>query len=304
MRVENAELEAFVLVAELGNFQRAADKLHLTQPGLSRRIQKLEQTLGVELFHRTTRSIELTGVGRHFLPMARQQMAQLGLMLSSIQEIAEKRFGKIRLACIPTILTRVLPPVLQRYAERYPHIGVQMLDGNHDFVVGQVRAGIAEFGISMDPGKDDDLAFTPLLADQFVVAVHEDHPLARSERLSLRDLNGARLIIGGRDSGNRLLLELLLGQEAVSLRWFYEVEHVSCLMALVEAGLGCAIVPSLALSALPGVHVRAVPIVEPEIRRHIGLIRHKTMSMSPLASDFCEMLLAACAAESVALSAS
>jgi DNA-binding transcriptional LysR family regulator len=304
MRVENAELEAFVLVAELGNFQRAADKLHLTQPGLSRRIQKLEQTLGVELFHRTTRSIELTGVGRHFLPMARQQMAQLGLMLSSIQEIAEKRFGKIRLASIPTVLTRVLPPVLQRYAERYPHIGVQMFDGNHDFVVGQVRAGIAEFGISMDPGEDDDLAFTPLLADQFVVAVHQDHPLARAERLSLRDLRDARLIIGGRDSGNRLLLELLLGQEALSLRWFYEVEHVSCLMALVEAGLGCAIVPSLALSALPGAHVRAVPIVEPEIRRRIGLIRHKTMSMSPLSGEFCEMLLAACAGESGALIAS
>ncbi|GAB3627672.1 HTH-type transcriptional regulator GltC [Pandoraea terrae] len=291
MRVENAELEAFVLVAELGSFQRAADKLHLTQPGLSRRIQKLEQTLGVELFHRTTRSIELTGVGRHFLPMARQQIAQLGSMLSSIQEIAEKRFGKIRLASIPTFVTRVLPAVMHRYAERYPQIGIQVFDGNHDFVVSQVRAGLAEFGIAMDPGEDDDLAFTPLLTDHYVLAVHRDHPLAGAERVALQDLKGARLVIGGRDSGNRLLLELLLGQESVSLRWFYEVEHVSCVIALVEAGVGCAIVPSLSLSALPNSNVVAVPLAGREILRTIGLIRHKTVSMSPLAAEFCEHLL-------------
>ena len=290
MKVENSELEAFVAVAELGSFQRAADKLHLTQPGLSRRIQKLEQTLGVELLHRTTRSVALTGVGRQFLPMARQQMSQLGTMLSSIREIAEKRFGKVRLSSIPTVVMRMLPDVLRSYAEKYPQVGVQIFDGNHDFVLGQVRAGLAEFGISMDPGDDEDLSFEPLLTDSYVLAMHRDDPLAESERLTLDELKNVRLIIGGRDSGNRLLLELLLGHESISLRWFYEVEHVSCVVALVEAGLGCAIVPSLALSAHPSSSIKTVPISNPDIRRTIGIIRHKTISMSATASDFCEIL--------------
>ncbi|MGF6757460.1 LysR family transcriptional regulator [Paraburkholderia sp. GAS42] len=289
MKVENSELEAFVAVAELGSFQRAADKLHLTQPGLSRRIQKLEQTLGVELLHRTTRSVTLTGVGRQFLPMARQQMSQLGTMLSSIREIAEKRFGKVRLSSIPTVVMRMLPDVLRSYAEKYPQVGVQIFDGNHDFVLGQVRAGLAEFGISMDPGDDEDLSFEPLLTDSYVLAVHRDDPLAESERLSLDELKNVRLIIGGRDSGNRLLLELLLGHESISLRWFYEVEHISCVVALVEAGLGCAILPSLVLSAHPSSSIKTVQISNPDIRRTIGIIRHKTISMSAIASDFCEI---------------
>jgi len=291
MKVENSELEAFVAVAELGNFQRAADKLHLTQPGLSRRIQKLEQTLGVELFQRTTRNVSLTGVGRHFLPMARQQIAQLETMLSSVQEIAEKRFGKIRLASLPTVVSRVLPDALRRYAEKYPKVGVQIFDGNHDFVVGQVRAGMAEFGISMDPGDDEDVSFQPLLTDVYVLAATADGPLGSVEEVTLEDLRSTKLIIGGRDSGNRLLLEVLLGHEAVSLRWFYEVEHISCVMSLVQAGLGCAIVPSLSLSAHQATNVRAIPIGGQDIHRTVGIVRHRAISMSPMASDFCEILL-------------
>ena len=291
MKVENSELEAFVAVAELGNFQRAADKLHLTQPGLSRRIQKLEQTLGVELFQRTTRNVSLTGVGRHFLPMARQQIAQLETMLTSVQEIAEKRFGKIRVSSLPTVVSHVLPDALKRYAEKYPKVGVQIFDGNHDYVVGQVRAGRAEFGISMDPGDDEDVSFQPLLTEVYVLATAADGPLGNLREVTLEDLGTARLIIGGRDSGNRLLLEVLLGHEAVSLRWFYEVEHISSVMSLVQAGLGSAIVPSLSLSAHKTKNVRGIPISDKDIHRTVGIVRHKAIPMSPMASHFCSILL-------------
>lgn len=293
MKVENSELEAFVAVAELGTFHRAAEKLNLTQPGLSRRIQKLEQTLGVELFQRTTRSVTLTGVGRQFLPMAREQIAQLGMMLSSIQEIAEKRYGKVRISSIPTVVTRLLPAVLRQYAGRYPQVGVQVLDGNHDFVLSQVRAGIAEFGVSLHPGDDEDLLFEPLFADRYVLAVHRDDPLARTESVTLADLRHTRLIIGGRDSGNRLLLEMLMGQESVHLRWFYEVEHISCVAALVAAGVGCAILPHSAVSAsgaLSSSEVCAVPFASPTISRTVGIVRHRAVSMSSMAADLCELV--------------
>jgi DNA-binding transcriptional LysR family regulator len=298
MKVENSELEAFVAVAELGTFHRAAEKLHLTQPGLSRRIQKLEQTLGVELFHRTTRSVTLTGVGRQFLPMAREQIAQLGMMLTSIQEIAEKRYGKVRVSSIPTVVARLLPDVLRQYARKYPHIGVQILDGNHDFVLSQVRAGLAEFGVSLHPGDDEDLVFEPLFEDRYVLAVHRDDPLAQAESLTLGELRHAKLVIGGRDSGNRLLLEMLMSQESVPLRWFYEVEHISCVAALVAAGVGCAILPESAVGAsgaLASPAVRAVPLASPAIARTVGIVRHRTISMSSMAADLCALVKAAAA---------
>lgn len=293
MKVENAELEAFVVTAELLNFQRAAEKLHLTQPGLSRRIQKLEQTMGVELFHRTTRSVSLTGVGRHFLPMARQQIANLSEMLDSIKEVAEKRFGKIRVASLPTVVYQVFPSLLLTYAASHPNIGVQVFDGNHDFVARQVQTGVAEFGVGMDPGGEGDLVFTPLLRDEYVLAVHDSDPMARLEQVTLADLRQARLVIGGRDSGNRLLLEVLLGQAAMSLRWFYEVEHVSCLLELVEAGVGCAIVPALTLSQRRDSRIAKVRISDPAIHRTLGIIRHRGLSLSPLAAEFLALLTAA-----------
>jgi DNA-binding transcriptional LysR family regulator len=103
-------------------------------------------------------------------------------------------------------------------------------------------------------------------------------------------LYNARLVIGGRDSGNRLLLELLLGHESISLRWFYEVEHISCVVALVDAGLGCAIVPSLAVSAHFAPNIRTVPIADPEVQRSIGIVKHRQVSMSSIAADLCELL--------------
>lgn len=290
MKVENAELEAFVATAELLSFQRAAEKLHLTQPGLSRRIQKLEQTMGVELFHRTTRSVSLTGVGRHFLPMARQQIANMSEMLDSIKEVADKRFGKIRVASIPTVVHQIFPSLLREYSESHPNIGVQIFDGNHDFVARQVQTGVAEFGIGMDPGTDGELSFEPLVTDRYVLAVPVLHPLASRSEVSLPELRSTRLIIGGRDSGNRLLLEVFLGRLAISLRWFYEVEHVSCVMALVEAGVGCAIVPALSLVPRHGANIRAVPIAGGEIMRTVGVMRHRSLTLSPLAGEFLDLL--------------
>ncbi|WP_439392452.1 LysR family transcriptional regulator [Bradyrhizobium sp. PMVTL-01] len=293
MKVENAELEAFVVAAELLNFQRAAEKLHLTQPGLSRRIQKLEQTLGVELFSRTTRSMVLTGAGRHFLPMARQQINNLNGMLDSIREVAERRFGKIRVASIPTVVCQAFPSLLRTFTERHPNVGVQVFDGNQDFVVRQVLSGLAEFGIGVDPGTDPDLTFAPLLADRFVLAVHKDDALAARREVTLQELQAmgkVRLVIGGRDSGNRLLLEVLLGNAGLKLRWFYEVEHVSCILGLLEAGVGCAILPAMALPTNPSSNIRTVPISAPEIKRTVGVIRHRSLSISPLASEFLDLV--------------
>ncbi|MGY3550888.1 DNA-binding transcriptional LysR family regulator [Bradyrhizobium sp. USDA 4472] len=293
MKVENAELEAFVIAAELLNFQRAAEKLHLTQPGLSRRIQKLEQTLGVELFSRTTRSVALTGAGRHFLPMARQQINNLNGMLDSIREVAERRFGKIRVASIPTVVCQAFPALLRTFTERHPNVGVQVFDGNQDLVVRQVLSGLAEFGVGVDPGPDPDLTFAPLLADRFVLAVHKDDRLTARQSVTLQELQAMpklRLMIGGRDSGNRLLLEVLLGNAALKLRWFYEVEHVSCIVELLEAGVGCAILPAMALPADPGSNIRAVPISVPEITRTVGVIRHRSLNISPLAGEFLDLV--------------
>jgi DNA-binding transcriptional LysR family regulator len=182
--------------------------------------------------------------------------------------------------------------VLTSFARRYPKVGVQIFDGNHDYVIGHVRAGLAELGISMDPGDDEDVSFEPLLTDRFVLAAAADGQLAKLSTVSLETLRSERLIIGGRDSGNRLLLELQLGKEISGLRWFYEVEHISSVLALVRRGIGCAVVPSLSISANQTPNVVGIPIEGSSITRRVGVVSHKTISISPMAADFRELLMA------------
>jgi DNA-binding transcriptional LysR family regulator len=221
--------------------------------------------------------------------MARQQISNLGTMLDSIREVSEKRFGKIWVTSLPTMVDRLFPQLLGTYALSHPNIGVQIFDENNDFVARQVQAGIAEFGVGMDPGAEGDLTFTPLLFEEYVLAVHRADPMAARDRVTLQELGDAKLIIGG-DSGNRLLLEVLLGNAGVSLRWFYEVEHVSCLLDLMDTGIGCAIVAVLTLSQRHDQNIRKVHIDGIDVRRTLGIVRHRSLSISPLVAEFMEML--------------
>ncbi len=132
------------------------------------------------------------------------------------------------------MVARLLPEASLKHAEKYPRVGVQILDGNQNFVLSQVRAGIPEFGVSLHLGDDEDLIFEPFLNDRYAPAVHRDDPFADARSIPPGDLKHTKLIIGGRDSGNRLRLEMLLGQESVRLRWFCDVEHISRVTALVE----------------------------------------------------------------------
>src|SRR5215204_2367462 len=113
--VDFGDLRAFIAVAEFGAFHEAAESLDLSQPALSRRIQKLEETLGVALLERTTRRVDLTTVGRDFLPKARRLLDDLEESLLSVRAIGERRTGQVSVACVPTAAYYFLPEVIRAY---------------------------------------------------------------------------------------------------------------------------------------------------------------------------------------------
>src|SRR5690349_9871028 len=117
MNVDLGDLRAFVAVAEFGSFNDAAVLLNISQPALSRRVQKLEETLGVGLLERTTRRVGLTTVGRDFLPKARRLLDDLDTSLLSVREIAERRSGQVNVACVPTAAYYFLPAVIRAFNE-------------------------------------------------------------------------------------------------------------------------------------------------------------------------------------------
>src|SRR5512140_3562102 len=124
------DLRACVAVAELASFRAAAETIHLSQPALSRRIEKLEDALGVRLFDRDTRNVELTAVGRDFVRKARSLLDDLDTMLLGVQDVAANRSGQVTLACIPSAVHYFLPSVLRTYHERFPRIRVRVIDAS------------------------------------------------------------------------------------------------------------------------------------------------------------------------------
>ncbi|WP_323150026.1 LysR family transcriptional regulator [Pseudomonas oryzihabitans] len=291
MDYELQDIRSFVKIAELGSFHEAADALHLSQPALSRRIKKLEDGLGTPLLERTTRRVGLTSVGRDFLPKARRLLDDFEDSILSIRELAERQTGQVTLACIPTAAFYFLPSVIRQYNEHYPKIRIRLLDLSANDGLEAVLRGEADFGINMLSGQHPDIEFVPLVQEQFVLACRRDHELAGRPSISWGELVEHRLIGVGRLSGNRVLLDHALSARGIRPKWFYEVQHLSTSLGMVEAGLGVSAMPSLAMPAADHPTLVSVPLTDPEVTRTLGLVSRRGASLSPAAEKFVAILL-------------
>ena len=288
--VDLADLRAFISVAELGAFHEAAEQLNLSQSALTRRVQKLEETLGVALLQRTTRRVELTTVGRSFLPKAQAVLSDLDIALHSVGEIAERRSGLVSIACVPTAAYYFLPAVIKAFNVWYPKIRIRIIDEGANSVLQSVIDGDAELGLNMLGAQEPDLVFEPLLEDPFVLACREDHDLASFNEVEWRQLEPYPFITVGRQSGNRLILDLGLANSEWRPKWSYEVQHLSTSLGLVEAGLGIAALPCLAMPRGPHPLLISRPLVNPVLVRTVGLIRRRSHRLSAAAQKFHDLL--------------
>jgi DNA-binding transcriptional LysR family regulator len=280
-----ADLLAFRAVAELNNFRRAAESVHISQPAFSRRIDKLEQALGVKLLDRTTRRVSLTAVGRDFARKTALWLDDLDATLLAVRGIAATRMGEVTIACVPSTVYYHVSQVIRRYREIYPKIRVKIHDAGANEVLDTVVRGEADFGLNFMGGQEPDIEFKPLLEERFVAACRRDHPLARKRRVTWAELADHDFITVSKMSGNRLLIDQALAGALKRPASLYEANHVTTLLGLVEAGLGVAAVPSLAMPARDHPLLASVPLAEPVVTRRVGLIRRKGRSLSPAAQQ-------------------
>jgi DNA-binding transcriptional LysR family regulator len=290
VKIDTAGVQAFIAVALHRNFRRAAAELHITQTALSRRLQTLEVFLGVKLVERTTRSVELSQIGREFLPRARRLLGELETSLTEIRETGRALRGDVAIACVPTVGVRYLPRVIQEYSARHPNNRIKILDHSSYGVAAAVMGREAEFGINVAGTHDSELVSVPLLRDRFVLICRDDHPLADLRSASWRQLEPHPLIFAGQVSGNRPLLDLALAAEAPKLRAYYEVQRSSTALGLVAEGVGAAVVPGLAVQKDAYPRIRVIALVEPAVSRSLVLISPRNAQLSPAAQALYDQL--------------
>ncbi|SFD16671.1 LysR family transcriptional regulator [Tropicimonas isoalkanivorans] len=293
MRVnfELLDLRAFIAVVELGNFRKAAEAMNLSQPAFSRRIKSLELELGGPLLERSTRHVAPTAFGREIEPLARRLIDEFENQILSISGVGDQQAGQVTIACIPTAAFYFLPKAIKQFNSRYPHIRFRVLDVSSGPGLDSVARGEAEFGINFIGASGGDLNFSPLIEDPFVLACRRDHPLAKHRSLTWSDLEDQQLIGVSRASGNRVLMDTALARAPVRLRWFYEVNHLSTSLGLVERGLGVSILPLLATPPEEHPLLMTIPIVDPVVTRVIGIVERPSGRLSPAAQRFRDMLV-------------
>jgi DNA-binding transcriptional LysR family regulator len=279
------QLQAFVLVADRGSFRAAAEQLHLSPPALSRRIERLEAALGARLLNRTTRTVSLTALGRNFLERARAALDDLETAMLGMSGLAATRTGLVTVACVPSAALFFLPSVLGTFSARYPGIRVRVVDESSAGVMQSVASGESDFGISLAGSRIPELDFEPIHTDPFVLALRREHRLARRSAVAWSELEGEKLIAVARSSGNRQILDHALTRAGHRPSIALEVNHIATLLGMVEAGLGVATVPLMAITPLHSTLV-AVRLRNPAVSRRLGLVTRHGNPLRPAADAF------------------
>lgn len=268
--MELRHLRYFVAVAEELHFRRAAERLHISQPPLSLQIADLERELGAKLFERSSQRVSLTDAGRLFLDSSRQIFSTLEKARRDVQLAGEGLAGELRIGFTQSSeFLDLLPEAISRHRRINPAISFSLRQMRTADQIAAVAARELDLGITRKPAgtQPRDVELIRLRDDPLVLAVHEDHPLAKVQSASVRDLRSLPLIVQPADSasGLREIVLSLCRRARLAPAVVQEAREVLTILGLVAAQVGVAIVPSSSKRISIG-SLRFVPLTDPEAK--------------------------------------
>ena len=291
MNVSLRQLRAFIAVAEERHFTRAAEKLNLSQSSVSALIHELEVNLGLKLFDRHTRLMQITQAGAELLPMVKKAVDDIDSVLDSSAELRTLGRGRVSIAASSIQAALMLPRFIREFCVGHPGVKVELHDVAEDEVPRMVSAGEVDFGIGTIPEGQPDLTAHRLSSDAFVIVMPPSHPLARRRELTWEEV--AKLPVIGPHRGNpiRDCLDAALATRGISLARVHEVYLPLTMVGMVDAGLGIAVMSTAVTRLTSALGLVAVMPQDPAISREISLLTHADRALSPPAQSFREMLM-------------
>lgn len=291
MNISLRQLRALVALARTGSFTQAAGALHVTQSALSGLIKELEQNLGVRLVDRSTRSAELTAVGREFVPLVQKILQDLDGALASVDDLKALRTGVLRLAAPQLMACTLLPDVIAAYRAQYPAVQVRLTDCAVEQVLARVAAGEVDLGIGPERSPMAGIAAEPLFDMPFMVVFPRGHALEKLPRIRWEDAMAYPFIALQGQFTERLALDLHVAPQHLTLHPSNEVSFMTTALSMVSAGLGVTACLPYAVSLVRLHQLQIRPLHEPELRRKFQVYRRAPASLSPAAEQFMAFLL-------------
>jgi len=281
------QIRSFLALAKHLSFTRAAEELHISQPTLTVQIHQLEEMLSVVLFDRNRRQVRLTAAGESLIQPLEQLLIDLEAVMSLSSNHASLKSGNIRVAALPSIAASLLPAAIRIFKKDYPGISVHVHDVVAENIVALVKAEQVDFGIGMRLTPDKDTKVDDFITDRLCVFFPVGHPLeAKKPHITLKDCAQYPLILTGRNSSVRNLLERSLMEEHLEIQVANESNYISTALGMARAGLGITILPASAVDNGCMTNLDFAEIVSPQLPRQIGIISRTSRNLSPAAKSF------------------
>lgn len=247
--MEMHQLRYVVAVARTGNFSRAAEQCHVSQPSLSQQIQKLEDELGERLFDRKKREVRLTAHGEVFLPRAVRILEEVDAAKREASDAQSLLRGTLAVGVLPTIAPYLLPEILVVFAESFPGIEVVVQEDTTARLLKLAQAFEVDVVLASRPIHDDRMEVKDVFAEELRLAIPPGHPLARKRTVSPSDLRNERLIVmkEGHCLGDQVVG--FCEQRHVKPNIWFRSAQVETIQALVCAGVGISLIPAMAARA-------------------------------------------------------
>jgi DNA-binding transcriptional LysR family regulator len=285
--MDTQSLIAFTTVADLQSFSAAAEKLHLTQPAVSKRIASLEAQLDCRLFDRIARNIQLTEAGLALYPKAQQILQDVAEAERSVRELQGKVAGSLSIGISHHIGLHRLPPVLQAFSKRYPQVrlDINFMDSEeaHE-LVSHGRLDLAV--ITLSPDTRSELFHEAIWRDQLVFVTANDHPLAMQKNVSLPALSEFTAILPGLNTYTGQIVAALFKQHTLKLDVSMETNYLETIKMMVSIGLGWSVLPSNMLFN----DLAIIDLQNVELHRDLGYLHHPGRSLSNAAKAFVQEL--------------
>lgn len=286
------DLRYLIALADQRHFGRAAEACHVSQPTLSTQLKKLEDELGVQLIERAPRQVMLTPAGRDILERARRVIAEVEQMHETARRAADPEAGSVRLGLFPTLGPYLLPHVVPNIRKQFPRLELLLVEEKTEIVLQMLREGRLDAAVLALPLHEDGLEMQILFDEPFLLALPNEHPLAKQRELKLAELSEQHLLL--LEDGHCLRDQAL---EVCQLAGAGEKEgfratSLETLRQMVAAGVGITLLPMLAVKPpVPASDsIRLLPFRDPAPTRKLALVWRRSSAMTGFLRKLADVL--------------
>ncbi|MDP1932242.1 MAG: LysR family transcriptional regulator [Gammaproteobacteria bacterium] len=292
--MDTQNLKAFVAVAVCRSFSIAADRLHITQPAISKRIHMLEQQLDTQLFDRIGRQVSLTEAGRTLLPHAEAILDAMHTARQAITDLTGEVKGQLKLITSHHIGLHRLPRILREYTERFPLVDLDIRFMDSGEAYSAVLKGECDLGIITEVARRDEaLSTRTVWKDRMLFVAAPQHPLSRLESVTLADISPYQALLPERRFYTTQLVEELFTRNGLSIKINLATNYLETIKALISAGYAWGVLPRSMLQdgSLKVLSVHSPDSADPvSITRNLDCIYHRQRLMSNAGRAFLDML--------------